>query len=377
MKYKEFNIALRWSCTSLALVWVAGCIFATTSISFGDYYRVFGFWVANRAWEGSVDWVADRWELGLLGLLLTYLVFIIVDSIGRVALGQPENSTLNRFLRVTSKLAIVATLIYGAALPIYDMNRTLLDEANEAFLYGDKGKAYKLYGKAIKPGLDMKDLAICNSGTTTDIRACGYILAGIEEKEIEELTFPKVTDHIWTINKINISPLCMETEWISGDNYEGYEELYPKAKNFTNYPGRYFGDLVSIEPVRAPWDESLNLALAQPIESCNKILEKDTIKFEKNVFIHNSPERYEDMNDYSGYEYKLIAEWEEKECSKLLPHFAGRCQSLVFVKVDKTYRFPEISFNSYAHITDKGKAYIVPVTNHMHLKELLKLIDNN
>jgi hypothetical protein len=92
MRYKNFNIALRWVFASLALVWVTGCIFAYTSVSSGGYYRVFGFWVANSKWEGTADWVADKGDLIFFRLLLLGLVYVIVNSFGKVILGQPKEN---------------------------------------------------------------------------------------------------------------------------------------------------------------------------------------------------------------------------------------------------------------------------------------------
>jgi hypothetical protein len=373
MKYKDFNTALRWGFASLALIWVAGCIFATTAVSSGGYYRVFGFWIAPRTWEGSADWVADKGELALIGLLLIGLVFVIVNAISRVALGQSGDSTLNKALRVASKLTIVAIFLFGVALPIYDMTFTVLAKANRAFLKGDTDRAWKLYKKAVELELDVGNAAICDSSYRPDINRCLHLQVLTTEKHIEGLSYPKVTDHVWTVNNESISPLCMETIWMSGDNYEEYEERYPQAENFRFYPGQYWGSLIPIDPINASWGKLLSLP--KDLKACNKIKPKDFTSIEENVFSHDVQDDSSVQHDSN--KYTLLAEWGREGCSKVIPQLADQCQSLAFVKIDTTYKYLDIAFNSYAHITDKGKAYIVPVTNGMPLGDLLKLIEDN
>jgi hypothetical protein len=347
MKYKNFNLALRWSFTSLALVWVAGCIFATTAVSKG--------------------------ELALIGLLLIGLVFVIVNSISRVALGQSGDSTLNKALRVASKLTIVAIFLFGVALPVYDMTFTVLAKANRAFLMGDTDRAWELYKKAVELELDVSDSAICESSYTKNINMCSYLDELTTEMHIEGLSYPKVKDHVWIVKDESISPLCMANMWMSGDNYEGYEEQYPQAENFRNYQGQYWGSMIPIEAINSSWSKTRSLP--KSLEACNKIKSKDITSIEGNVFSHSVP--VDTSEQYDFREYTLIAEWGPEECSMLVPHFAGQCQSLVYVKLDATYRFRDIQWNSYAHVTVKGKAYILPVTLIMPLGDLLKLIGNN
>lgn len=195
-----------------------------------------------------------------------------------------------------------------------------------------------------------------------------------EEKIIENISYPKVTDHIWNINGADISPRCMEEMWVSMDNYQEYEEQYPESKNFRDYPGQYWGNPIPLTPINASWGEPLSLP--KSLALCNKMGPKDTNTIEENSISQsflNDPESNENTN--KGY--TLIAEWGAKECSKLVPHFAGNCQSLVFVKLDNSYKYPDIQRNTYAYITDRGKTYIVPVTTEMPLTKVIELIENS
>jgi hypothetical protein len=170
----------------------------------------------------------------------------------------------------------------------------------------------------------------------------------------------------------------MELTWLSGDNYEEYEDQYPQAKNFRNYPGQYWGNLIPIEPINTSWGSHPLLSLPKTLSSCNNSGTEGSTSINGNLFSLNSsiaPEGFNTMID-ERKNYTLIAEWGAKECSKLIPHFTNNCQSLVFVKLDVSFRYPDIQSNTYAHITDNGEAYIVPVTTVMPLEDVISLIES-
>jgi hypothetical protein len=247
-------------------------------------------------------------------------------------------------------------------------------EADAAFLKQNYDVSGVLYEKAIDLGYDFTTpSAVCDSMSNSAINSCIYYYNLVTEKSIEKVSYPQITDHIWIVNNENISPLCMEFIWMSGDNYEEYEEKYPQAKNFTSYPGQYWGNIIPLDPLNASWGESLSIP--KPLKKCNKTKPNDLISIENNVFSHSEPI---DSITQITTKYTLLAEWGSNGCSKVIPQFADQCQSLVFVNIEDTSsRISQGGFNSYAHIIVKDKAYIVPVTNGMPLEDLLKLIESN
>ena len=322
------------------------------------------------------QWVNDN--LGLVFSSILFISFFIVYGIRLIVLVQPKNSAIKKFSPNISVLFIISILLTGAYLAVYDMTRTVLDVANASFEKegGASDITLELYGKVAESGVDVTGSSICNSGNRMDAWRCEGLIEIAEDKRLEKLSYPKVDDHIWNVNGINISPRCMEEVWGSVDNYQEYEEQYPQAKKFRNYPGQYWGNLIPIEPINTSWGTSYPLlSLPKTLSSCNKIGPEHSTSINGNLSSltvqDDSIQGNEDKN------YTLIAEWGAKECSKLVPHFTNNCQSLAFVKLDVSYRYPDIQRNTYAHITDNGQAYIVPVTTLMPLEDVIDLIKNN
>jgi hypothetical protein len=289
--------------------------------------------------------------------------------------------------QIISKKTIIVILLSTVVIIGFNMNRAFLVIANsshnlcnsEAF-HMFMPEAFcgfeDLYKKVAESGIDVQDSSICNSGNRMDTWDCVRFIEIAEDKRLKKLSYPKVTDHIWNVNRINISPKCMEEIWISADNYEEYEGRYPQAKNFRNYPGQYWGNLIPIEPINPGWESFGHpfLSLPKPLSSCNKIGPEDSTSINGNLFSLTFP--IDSIHSPEEKKYTLIAEWGSKECSKLVPHFTNNCQSLVFVKLDVSFRYPDIQSNTYAHITDNGEAYIVPVTTVMPLEDVISLIES-
>jgi len=211
---------------------------------------------------------------------------------------------------------------------------------------------------------------ICENVTST---IGGYICSWRRDKIIEKkhakLSYPKVTDHIWVVNGEEILPSCMEVMWASGDNYQEYEKLFPKAKEFNEYPGQYWGSLIPLELIEVGWH--IPLSLAMPLKKCNTLQSSHRKEVKKNFIeiIDSKASHREDQNSY-----RLIAHWGEAECSKLVPHFSGNCKSLVFVQTNENTFYGK-KLNTYAHVTHNGRNFIVPVTNNMPLEDVLELLD--
>lgn len=285
--------------------------------------------------------------------------------------------TANKSMRTMPKALLIFFLVAGFAFLVYEKTRTVLDKADRAYRAEKVDQALDLYKEAVEAGFDVKDSETClHQKTRLDSWDCYHLKDMVEEKIWETLSYPKVTNHIWNVNGVDISPRCLEEEWTSSDNYQEYEEQYSKAENFSGYSGQYWGSLIPIEPINASWGKPLSLP--KSLDLCNKIRPAESISVEKNVSSFSVPEKHESTEvGYYNKAYTLIAEWGAKECSKLVPHFAGNCQSLVFVKLDNSYKYPDVQRNTYAYVMDKERAYIVPVTHEMYLKDVLKLIENN
>ena len=82
----------------------------------------------------------------------------------------------------------------------------------------------------------------------------------------------------WKYNNKILHPYCFQTEWISSDNlhrilskhYTGIKENYYNTKEFDDFRvnlGSYWGkEITSFDPIRASWDEDVELAVS--IDSC-------------------------------------------------------------------------------------------------------------
>ena len=120
-------------------------------------------------------------------------------------------------------------------------------------------------------------------------------ITSIWHNEVEELPqdFPK-----WVHNKLTISPRCFSVLWVSGDNYEEYEEQY-KIENktdFRNNVGKYFINLIPIEEINTSWGEKISLA--KNIVECNKNSKNLLIK---NDHVELITENCEHDNCYKRY----------------------------------------------------------------------------
>jgi len=185
-----------------------------------------------------------------------------------------------------------------------------------------------------------------------------------------ESSFSKIEDKIWTVKGVDILPTCLRIEWPSSDNYDEYRDQFPSATDFHEYPGKYWGDLVPIEPLNAGWGEPVSLP--SKASECNGLGPGLKKEIDANFIEIIDPKmaHHEDQNAY-----RLLAEWGKEGCSSAVPAFADNCQSLVFVEMNENTRFGR-SKNSYAYITHSGEDYILPVTNDLSLKQLLLIIGN-
>lgn len=186
------------------------------------------------------------------------------------------------------------------------------------------------------------------------------------EERLSQLSYPAVKNRIWIVNGINILPTCLETVWASGDNYEEYERQFPEAKEFYERPGRYWGGVVPTSALHASWGDKISIPKA--VEECNVLEDGERIEIENNHVDVIYP-------DGTLNSYRLLAQWSPKECETVVPGFAGRCHSLVFVWIDNSQAIYGKFYNTYAYITDNGVDYVVPATNNVAMDDFLAILN--
>ena len=137
----------------------------------------------------------------------------------------------------------------------------------------------------------------------------------------------------WKYNNKILHPYCFQTEWISSDNlqeyyehYTGIKENYYNTKEFDDFRvnlGSYWGkEITSFDPIRASWDEDVELAVS--IDSCLG-------KKSKNFSIRN--DRVSSSEERDEYGYKIIKEISPKYCQTLAPNIEGRCLKSYLLKI--------------------------------------------
>ena len=137
-------------------------------------------------------------------------------------------------------------------------------------------------------------------------------------------SFPVIAESWEYENKV-LHPYCFQTEWISSDNvqefYEqfmGIKENYYNTTEFEDFSlniGKYWGkNITTFEPIRASWDEEIELAVS--MESC---LTKNSNEFGfRDEWVTSSEER-------DAYSYKILKEISLEQCQNLAPYIEGQC----------------------------------------------------
>ena len=156
--------------------------------------------------------------------------------------------------------------------------------------------------------------------------------------------------------------------WASGDNYEEYQEQFPDAEEFQTYPGKYWGSVVPISALQASWGNKVSLP--QIVRECNLLENGEEVEIDNNLVTVT----YSNSMNYPN-SYRLLAQWGKEECAKVVPAFAGKCHSLVFVAIDNADANHGNFYNTYAYITNNNVSYILPVTNNVTMKEFLEILN--
>jgi len=180
-------------------------------------------------------------------------------------------------------------------------------------------------------------------------------ITSIWHNEVEELPqdFPK-----WVHNKLIISPRCFSVLWVSGDNYEEYEEQY-KIENktdFRNNVGKYFINLIPIEEINSSWGEKISLA--KNIVECNKN--------SKNLLIKNDHVELITENEWGKtfLYYKTLKKVSKNNCSNLAPYLKGTCNSSYLVNVSEnsggTYTSSDYYIYGLFTLNDSSE-YLIPL----------------
>tara|TARA_B100001093_G_C26563785_1_gene899903 strand:+ start:78 stop:707 length:630 start_codon:yes stop_codon:yes gene_type:complete len=136
--------------------------------------------------------------------------------------------------------------------------------------------------------------------------------------------FPVIAES-WEYENKTLHPYCFQTEWMSSDNvkefYEkfmGIKENYYNTTEFKDFSlniGKYWHkNITTFEPIRASWDEEIELAVS--MESC---ITKNSNEFGfSDEWVTSSEER-------DAYSYKILKEISLEQCQKLAPYIEGQC----------------------------------------------------
>ena len=141
-----------------------------------------------------------------------------------------------------------------------------------------------------------------------------------------EEEFPPVPTG-WIFDGKILYPRCFVYEWLSGDNFETFEERFviQSVEDFRDSPGKYFGD--PIYPFESVVLAGKQISLWRNIEDCagdigGLLIENEGIRCSS---IDGERECLE--------QYRLLAEVSSGLCQELAPELPGKCLKSYLVEI--------------------------------------------
>jgi hypothetical protein len=184
-------------------------------------------------------------------------------------------------------------------------------------------------------------------------------------------------DGRWTYKGQLLSSYCFSRFWMSGDNYEHYEEEFGKKQNlddFRSYPGRYIGGPVPIKLKKSPdWDNPPEVSLSRKLSDCvnSEGFEKKKgveIIVENGLIVSKFPEATKFADIKHPIKYRLLKKIPLKHCQRFAPHFSKSCLELGLVEITEESGgsigvFHDIGIYGIVKDLDTRTTYVIPLVN--------------
>lgn len=206
---------------------------------------------------------------------------------------------------------------------------------------------------------------ICSAGGAT--ASVFNRLNGNYEKEILQEKFPDAAGHLeagWKYKDEFLPPTCLHIPWVSGDDYECYEDHYGiKTRQLYGKLGDYWGNVIPLSPLQC-YDRPI--ALYRNIAQCKKSALTEYKKITSHEFEtkgYNNPDNGGFSNGYTSY--TVLARWGKEKCKEALPYLAEQCQEVVLVSYD-SYEggtMTDRGKGAYALLETKEGSLIVPANS--------------
>jgi len=179
----------------------------------------------------------------------------------------------------------------------------------------------------------------------------------------------------WNVDGKFIIPECLDTVWLSGDNYEAFYEQYIKDDGTAEWGNKSFQNFVvnigthlnkeiplnhSINP---GWSGVSSLSLTKSIKGCLSKKAHTDVIYEITTYYDGS--KYDSQTDVG---YEVIEDYDVSIGKKLAPHIKLQFESIKKVEVSEwgggsmgtTYRQV-----TYGVISIDGQKVLLPLKNHI------------
>lgn len=203
---------------------------------------------------------------------------------------------------------------------------------------------------------------------------------------LQEKYEPSVSANAWRVKGRIIPPQCFVKIWMSGDNFEAFEEKFDiqNTDDFRKYTGRYFGrEISSIEPVDAPWGDGEKVNLASLVEDCTSSQPPETVDPKYNLSVGSDGVSTKKCNNNDGCieeAYQLLSPVSLSVCQSFAPQISGQCQAAYLVQIGD-YSGGSIGWDFQYNIyglfkLEDGRDAVVPLVNFYNENNARNFIDN-
>ncbi len=154
----------------------------------------------------------------------------------------------------------------------------------------------------------------------------------------------------WQTTRGLIPPQCFVRLWISGDNFDEFENKYliDDREDFKANPGLYLGKIIPLNAQVSPsWNDGpgqsqyQRLVLAAPLQQCfsgtlvnGELGQKANLDLEVNGQSVMA-EHCDSQGLCSKYEYRLLASIPPKQCRQYAPSLKAECRDSFLVEVGR------------------------------------------
>jgi hypothetical protein len=195
-------------------------------------------------------------------------------------------------------------------------------------------------------------------------------------------------DGRWTYKGQLLTSYCFSKIWMSGDNYEHYEEKFGKDQNlddFRSYPGRYIGGSVPIRLIKSPdWIDASEVSLSRKLSDCvnsEGFQQKKGVEIvvENGLVVSKFPEAAKFADIRHPIEYRLLKKIPLKNCQRFTPYLFKSCVDLGLVEIREESGgtigvLRDIGIYGIVKDPNTKKHYVIPLVNLGNLSDSMDYV---